>query len=88
VTRRLSKHAKDRIRELYAEQKLEVRQIADLYGVNRWTVHSVCRDLVETHPVKMTDEMITQLQQLHADGVPGAAARTVGVSRKTVYRYW
>lgn len=89
MTHKLSKYAKARIRELYSEKRLEVGQIADLYGVNRWTVHYTCRDLVHTHPAKVTDELIAELKQMHEDGVKGKeAARKLGVSPKTVYRHW
>lgn len=88
MTRKLSRTAKDRIRALYSQER-PVGAIADLYGVSRWTVHSVCKDLVQSHPATVTEEMVQKLKQMHEDGVPGAvAAQKVGVSIKTVYRHW
>lgn len=88
MTRRLTKHAKERIRVLYGEKALGVQQIADLYGIHRRTVYDTCKDLVLTHPTKVTGELAIEMQRLRDGGLSIAqTARKLGVDPSTVKRH-
>lgn len=60
---RIPDEIRERIRFLY-QRRMGSGAIARVFGVSRWTVHNICRDLVHQPPIAATSKEIREIIKL------------------------